>query len=110
MLVVHPEHSGNHRQELIAHAKADPGKLTVRQCQYLRRRGGCDAEALGRVRYSPRPYKSAPNALQDLLPGRVSMMFTTSRTSLPHIQSKALRGIASTRLKRSSLFPSFHHG
>ena len=51
------------------------------------------------------PYKSPPPALQDLVAGRVSMMFTDLTTGLPHVQSGALRALAVTRLHRSSLFP-----
>src|SRR5262249_20658053 len=51
------------------------------------------------------PYKSTPPALQDLIAGRVSMMFVDLTTSLPHVQSGALRPLAVTRLKRSALYP-----
>jgi putative tricarboxylic transport membrane protein len=51
------------------------------------------------------PYKSSPPALQDVLAGRVSMMFTDLTTGLPHVRSGALRALAVTRLQRSPLFP-----
>jgi tripartite-type tricarboxylate transporter receptor subunit TctC len=51
------------------------------------------------------PYKSTPPAIQDVLAGRVSMMFTDLTTGLPHVRSGALRALAVTRLHRSSLLP-----
>ena len=45
------------------------------------------------------PYKSSPPAVQDVLSGRVSMMFTDMATGLPHAPSGALRALATTRLQ-----------
>ena len=44
-------------------------------------------------------------AAEDVLAGRVSMMFTDLTTGLPHVRSGALRALAVTRLQRSPLFP-----
>src|SRR5262249_5761417 len=44
-------------------------------------------------------------AIQDVLAGRVSMMFTDLTTGLPHVRSGALRALAVTRLQRGPLFP-----
>src|SRR5262249_24078813 len=43
--------------------------------------------------------------LQDVLAGRVSMVFADLTTAMPHVRSGALRALAVTRIKRSSLFP-----
>src|SRR5262249_20157205 len=51
------------------------------------------------------PYKSAPPAINDVLAGRVSLMFTDLTTGLPHVKAGTLRALASTRLKRSALIP-----
>jgi tripartite-type tricarboxylate transporter receptor subunit TctC len=51
------------------------------------------------------PYKSAPPAVQDVLGGRVSMLFTDMATGWPLHQQGSLRGLATTRLKRSTLVP-----
>jgi tripartite-type tricarboxylate transporter receptor subunit TctC len=51
------------------------------------------------------PYKSAPPAINDVLAGRVSMMFTDLTTGLPHVKAGTLRALAVTRLKRSTLIP-----
>ena len=51
------------------------------------------------------PYKSTPPALEDIIGGRVSMMFADFTTAMPHVAAGALRALAVTRIKRSSLFP-----
>ena len=51
------------------------------------------------------PYKTVPQAINDVLAGRVPIIFTDLTPGLPHIQSGALRALAVTRLKRSSLLP-----
>jgi len=105
ILVVHPTVPAKNVKELIAHVKANPGKLTYASANTSGVVAGATLKHWAKLDMLHVPYKSAPNALQDLLPGRVSMMFNDFTTSLPHIKSKAIRPLASTRLKRSSLFP-----
>jgi tripartite-type tricarboxylate transporter receptor subunit TctC len=105
MLLVNPSIPAKSVQELIAYAKANPGKLTfasgnassVLAGETLKRWAGLDMLHV--------PYRSAPPAVQDVLGGRVSMLFTDLSTGLPHHKSGALRGLATTRLQRSSLVP-----
>jgi len=105
MLVVHPSVPATSVKELIDYARANPGKLTYASANTSGVVAGATLKHWAKLDILHVPYKSAPNALQDLLPGRVSMMFNDFTTSLPHIQSKAIRPLASTRLQRSSLFP-----
>jgi len=51
------------------------------------------------------PYKTVPVALNDVLAGRVSMMFADLTTGLPHVKAGSLRALAVTRIKRSTLVP-----
>jgi putative tricarboxylic transport membrane protein len=51
------------------------------------------------------PYKSVPQALNDVLGGRVSMLFTDLTPGLPHVRTGALRALGVTRKVRSSLVP-----
>ena len=105
MLLVNPNLPVTSVQELIAYGKANPGKLTfasgnassVLAGETLKRWAGLDMLHV--------PYRSAPPAVQDVLGGRVSMLFTDLSTGLPHHKSGALRGLATTRLQRSSLVP-----
>jgi len=105
MLLVNPELPIKSISELIAYAKANPGKLSfasgnassVLAGETLKRWAGIDMVHV--------PYRSAPPAVQDVLGGRVSMLFTDLSTGLPHHKTGALRGLATTRLQRSALLP-----
>jgi tripartite-type tricarboxylate transporter receptor subunit TctC len=105
LLLVNPSVPAQSVQELIAHAKANPGKLSfasgnasaVLAGETFKRWAGLDMVHV--------PYKSAPPAVQDVLGGRVTMLFTDMATGWPHHKSGTLRGLATTRLKRSALVP-----
>ena len=51
------------------------------------------------------PYKSSPPALNDVIAGRVSMMFVDVLTGLPHVNGNALKALAVTTKHRSALMP-----
>jgi putative tricarboxylic transport membrane protein len=105
MLVLHPDLPAKSIPELIAHAKANPGKLSfasgnasaVVAGETLKRWAGLDIVHV--------PYRSTPPAINDVLGGRVSMMFTDLTTGLPHVRAGTLRALATTRMQRSTLFP-----
>ncbi len=105
MLVTHPSVPANNVKELIAHAKANPGKLSYASGNTSGVVAGATLAHWAKIDLLHVPYKSAPPALQDLLAGRVSMAFNDFTTSLPHVQAKTLRPLAVTRIQRSSLFP-----
>src|SRR5262249_7526249 len=81
-------------RELIAYAKANRGKLTfapgntagIVAGETLKRWAGFDMVQV--------PYKSTPPALQDIIAGRVSMMFADLTTAMPHVNSGTLRALA----------------
>jgi tripartite-type tricarboxylate transporter receptor subunit TctC len=91
--------------ELLAYAKANPGKLSyasgntsgIVAGETLKRATGIDILHV--------PYKSVPPALNDVLGGRVSMVFTDLTPSLAHVRAGTLRPLAVTRLRRSVLVP-----
>jgi putative tricarboxylic transport membrane protein len=105
MLVVHPGVPAHSVKELIEYAKANPGKLSYASGNTSGLVAGATLAHWAEVDLLHVPYKSAPPAIQDLLAGRVSMMFNDFTTSLPHLQAKTMRALAVTRIKRSSLFP-----
>ena len=105
MLVVHPSIPAKNMKELIDYAKDNPGKLSFASANTSGIVAGETLKHWAEIDMLHVPYKSPPPALQDLVAGRVSMMFTDLTTGLPHVQSGALRALAVTRLHRSSLFP-----
>ena len=92
-------------QELVAFAKANPGKLSHASGNASGVVAGETFKTAAGLDILHVPYRSAPPAMNDLIAGRVSMMFTDLTIGLPHIQSGALRGLATTRLQRSTLLP-----
>ncbi len=104
MLVINPSIPAKSMKELIDYAKANPGKLSFASANTSGIVAGETLKHWAEIDLLHVPYKSAPPALQDLIAGRVSMMFTDLTTGLPHVQSGALRALAVTRLHRSSLF------
>jgi tripartite-type tricarboxylate transporter receptor subunit TctC len=105
MLVVHPSLPAHSVKELIEHAKANPGKLSYASANTSGVVAGATLAHWAEIDLLHVPYKSSPPAIQDLLAGRVSMMFNDFTTSLPHVQAKTMRPLAVTRIQRSSLFP-----
>jgi tripartite-type tricarboxylate transporter receptor subunit TctC len=104
MLVINPSLPVNSVIELIQYAKANPNKLSYASANTS---GIVAAETLkhwAKIDLLHVPYKSSPPATQDVLAGRVSMMFTDLTAGLPHVQAGTLRALAVTRLQRSSLF------
>ena len=105
MLLVHPSIPAKSIPELIAHAKANPGKLSFASGNASSVVAGQTLKSWAVLDMLHVPDRSAPPAVQDVLGGRVSMLFTDLSTGLPHHRSGALRGLATTRLVRSSLLP-----
>jgi tripartite-type tricarboxylate transporter receptor subunit TctC len=105
MLVVHPSIPAKTVKELIAYAKANPGKLTFASGNTAGVVGGETLKYFAKLDMLHVPYKSSPQALTDVIAGRVSMMVADFTTGMPHVQSGALRALAITRIKRSPLYP-----
>jgi tripartite-type tricarboxylate transporter receptor subunit TctC len=105
MLVVNPSVPVNSIKELIEYAKANPNKLSFASANTSGIVAGETLKHWAKIDMLHVPYKSSPPAIQDVLAGRVSMMFTDLTSGLPHVKSGALRALAVTRLHRSSLFP-----
>jgi tripartite-type tricarboxylate transporter receptor subunit TctC len=104
MLVINPSIPAKSMKELIEYAKANPGKLSFASANTSGVVAGATLKHWAEIDLLHVPYKSTPPALQDLIAGRVSMMFTDLTTGMPHVQSGALRALAVTRLQRSPLF------
>src|SRR6266540_1943877 len=105
MLCIHPSIPAQSVTELIEYAKANPGKLSFASGNTSGVVAGETLKHWAELDILHVPYKSAPTAINDVLAGRVSMMFTDLTTGLPHVKAGTLRALASTRLKRSTLLP-----
>jgi tripartite-type tricarboxylate transporter receptor subunit TctC len=107
LLVVHPSLAVRSVQELIAAAKARPGEIL-----YGSSGNGTSPHLSGElfnlmagVKLGHVPYKGSPQAMTDLLAGRVLVMFSPASTALPHIKASTLRAIASSGTQRTAAAP-----
>jgi tripartite-type tricarboxylate transporter receptor subunit TctC len=107
VLVVNPSLPVKSVKDLIALAKAQPGKLT-----YASSGNGTSIHLSGELFKSMTgvdmlhiPYKGSAPAITDLLGGQVDMMFDNIPSSLPQIKAGKLRALAVTGAKRSRLLP-----
>ncbi|HKU46457.1 MAG TPA: tripartite tricarboxylate transporter substrate binding protein [Burkholderiales bacterium] len=103
MIMVRPDFPAKNFKEFLAHAKANPGKLSagygsagslVSQAM-LRSMGGLD--------FVDVPYKGLPQAITDVLGGSIHFTFADQANALAQIKGGKLRGIAVTSQKRSPL-------
>jgi tripartite-type tricarboxylate transporter receptor subunit TctC len=107
VLVVHPSVPARSVAELVAYAKANPGKLNFSSTgngtsQHL---SGELFRTLTGIDIVHVPYKGTAPALTELLAGQVQMAFENLPSMLPHIQSGKLRALAVTPARRSNAVP-----
>jgi tripartite-type tricarboxylate transporter receptor subunit TctC len=105
MLVVNPEMPVKSVPELIAYGKANPGKLTYASGSSSSIVSGATFAHNAGIDMLHVPYKSSPPALNDVIGGRISMIFIDVLTGLPHVKGNALRALAVTTKARSPLVP-----
>jgi tripartite-type tricarboxylate transporter receptor subunit TctC len=109
VLVVHPALPVSSIRELIAHARANPGKLNYGspgsgsldrlEMEILRKLGGLDMVHV--------PYKGgAGPAVAGLMGGETNLMFATAASAMPGIKAGRLKLLAVTSAKRMEQVPS----
>jgi tripartite-type tricarboxylate transporter receptor subunit TctC len=94
-------------QEFIDHARANPGRITFASSSlgtsvHL---AGELFKRLAGIEMTHVPYRGAGPAYNDVIPGRIDVMFPTASSALPLIQNGKLRGLAVTTLKRQEWAP-----
>jgi tripartite-type tricarboxylate transporter receptor subunit TctC len=104
-LVAHPSVAAKDVKELIAYAKANPGKLTFGSGSTSSRVAGELLKTAAGIDMLHVPYKSNPQVVSDLLGGQISLFFGDVSTSLPPVAAGKLKGFAVSGLKRSPLAP-----
>jgi tripartite-type tricarboxylate transporter receptor subunit TctC len=107
VLVVNPGIAANSVAELLALAKAQPGKISFASPgvgsqahlagEFLRLRGNVDLLHIA--------YKGVGPALNDVLGGQVSMMFAAIPSAQPHVKAGKLRALGVASLQRSTAMP-----
>ena len=108
LLVVSPATAINAVKDLVATAKAQPGKIVYGSAgngtaghlgmELIKTMAGIDMVHV--------PYKGSAPVLIDLMAGRVSVAFDNVLSAAPHVKAGKLRAIAVSTLKRSSALPT----
>jgi tripartite-type tricarboxylate transporter receptor subunit TctC len=107
LLVLHPRLSAKTVQELTALAKAKPATLNYGSslsggtphlaAEMYKAMAGIDLVRIA--------YKGVAPAMNDLLGGRIDLMFPTVPSGMPHVKGGKLRALAVTSTKPSQLAP-----
>jgi tripartite-type tricarboxylate transporter receptor subunit TctC len=107
LLVVHPSVPVHSVAELIAYAKANPGKLNFGSAGIgtVGHLAGELLATMAGLQLVHVPYKGTGPAITDLLGGHIPMMFTPVPTAHAQAESGLLRALAVTGAERSSLLP-----
>ena len=108
VLLVHPDFQATTLDELIAYAKANPGKLTYGSVgagstthfagELLKMQSHIDILQV--------PFRGAAPAIINLLGRQIDMAFVNISIAKPHIDSGKLRALAVTTVNRSSILPN----
>ena len=107
LLVVHPSVPAKNVSELIAHARANPEKLTFASAGMgtASHLAGELFKTMAKVEMTHVPYKGNVPAITDLLAGQTSLLFGTMPTVLPHAKAGKLRALATIGSRRSAAAP-----
>ena len=109
VVVMHPKHTNiNSIKELIAYAKANPGKLNYGSAGNgtTHHLAGELFKTMAGVNLTHIPYGGAGPMMKDLIGGQVDMAFDGMSTSAPQIKSGRLKALAVTTEKRSFVDPN----
>ncbi|WP_026434755.1 tripartite tricarboxylate transporter substrate binding protein [Acidovorax sp. JHL-9] len=107
LLVVNPKQPFKTVPEMIAYAKANPGKINFGSpgngaSPHL---SGELFKSLAKVDLTHIPYKGSAPAVTDLLGNQIAIMFDNMPSVIPHVRSGKLHAIAITTSKRSAELP-----
>ena len=94
----------NNPAELVAYAKSNPGVTFAGTGGVVRLAPVLFAQRTG-ITLEYVPYRGSTQAHPDLIANRVNIMFDTVPAALPHIQSGALKALATTGAQRSPQLP-----
>lgn len=104
-LTTHPSVPAKTVAELVAHAKANPGKLTFGAGSSSSRIAGEMLKSLAGIDLTYVPYRSNPQAITDLLGGQISIVFADISTTMPQVRAGKVNGLAVSTASRSALAP-----
>jgi tripartite-type tricarboxylate transporter receptor subunit TctC len=92
-------------RDMVAHAKANPGKINYATGNTTGIVSFGQMNALAGIDMTHVPYKGEPQAVADLIAGRVQLLWATPTTGLSHLKDGKLLALATNLKSRSSLLP-----
>ncbi len=108
LLAASPKLSANTVPELIAYARANPGKLTNASSANGSpgHVGGELFKLMAGIKIVHVPYKGGALAINDLMAGQVDLMFESLNSISPHARSGKIKALAVSGVRRSPGFPT----
>lgn len=91
--------------ELIAYAKANPGKVAAGSGNITGRLALASIVTANNLDVTPVPYKGEPTAITDLITGRIQAVVATSGIGLPQVKDGKILALATILDKRSAAAP-----
>ena len=104
-IVIHPGVPAKTLAEVIQYAKSNPGKINYATGNTTGIVSSALFSSLAKIEMVHVPYKGEPQAMTDLISGRVQLMFASSSTSVPLVRDGKLRAVVTTLSRRSHLLP-----
>jgi len=105
MLVVNPDLPVKTTAEFLAYAKAHPGELSYGTASTASMIGAETLNVMAGIDLVRVSYKASPQAILDLVAGRLQVMVSDFTTAMPHVKAGKLRILAVTTANRSGLLP-----
>ncbi|MCB4824805.1 Bug family tripartite tricarboxylate transporter substrate binding protein [Roseicella aerolata] len=106
-MVVHPSVPARSVAEFIAHAKANPGRISYASAGPGSTNHLCAAmfARMAGIEMVHVPYRGGAPAVVDTVAGQTQLLFSAGTQTLPHVQAGRLRLLGVTEGRRSALLP-----
>ena len=105
MLVIDPKIPATSVPEFIAYVKANPGRLSYASTNAIGLVAGATLKRMAGLDLVHVPYRSSPQAINDVMTGRLAMMFVDFALGSPQAKAGNVRALAVTTKERSPLLP-----
>lgn len=105
MIMVTADFPAKDFKAFLAHARANPGKLSAGYGSAGSQVAQAMLRSMGRIDFVDVPYKGLPQAITDVMGGAISFTFADLANALAQMKGGKLRGLAVTSAKRSPLAP-----
>jgi tripartite-type tricarboxylate transporter receptor subunit TctC len=107
VLVVHPSNPANSVQDIVAMAKAKPGELSfgsggIGTTPFM---AGTLLGLMTGTKYTSVPFKGEQPSMNEIMGGRLTMMFGNAAAALPHVKNGRLKSLAITSPARVAIAP-----